>query len=150
MIVAGEGTAVIHCSPREVLEFALDLDRYRKVDTKFRRIHWRRFHGDQGEVRYSGTIRGIPTPADTQTIRLTRWSHLEYQSVPSALNRIARFRGGFECEERDDGTRVRHREEFSFPRVVGVLANLYFGRWLQCQVAAEVQAMKRTLEAGSP
>ncbi len=146
VIVAGEGTAVIECSAQDVLEFALDLDRYRRVDPKFRKIHRHEMHGDEGEIRYSGTLRGIPTPADTQTIRLVRWTRLDYESVPSALNRLARFHGWFECEAREGGTFVRHREEFDFSPLVGWLARPILERWLRDQVQEEVQELKRQLE----
>jgi hypothetical protein len=137
---------VIERPARDVLEFALDLDRYRQVDPKFRKIHRREMHGDVGEVRYSGTLRGIPTPADTQSIRLTRWTRLDYESVPSALNRLARFHGWFECDERADGTFVRHVEQFDFSPLVAWLAKPILGRWLQDQVEQEVQELKRRLE----
>ena len=146
MIVAGEGSAVIERTAQDVLEFALDLDRYRQVDTKFRKIHRHQMNGDEGEVRYSGTLRGIPTPPDTQTIRLTRWTRLDYKSVPSALNTLARFHGWFECEERDNGTFVRHVEQFDFSPAIGWLAGPVLRRWLQDQVHGEVQELKRRLE----
>lgn len=147
MLVAGEGTALMGVSAREVLEFALDLDRYRTVDRKFRTIHLHEFQGDRGLVRYSGTLRGIPTPSDTQEIRLTRWTRLDYRSVPSALNHLARFHGWFECEERPEGTLVRHREEFDFPPLVGRAARAVLGKWLQSQVAREVEDLKLVLES---
>ncbi len=147
MIVAGEGAAIVRRTPQEILEFALDLDRYRQVDPKFRTIHRREMTGDEGEIRYSGRLRGIPTPADTQSIRLIRWTRLDYESIPSPLNRLARFHGWFECEEREEGTFVRHREEFDFSPVVGWLAAPLFKRWLQRQVAEEVDDLKRMLEA---
>lgn len=147
VIVAGEGAVLIKRPARDVLEFALDLDRYRQVDPKFRKIHWRRMSGDIGEVRYSGTLRGIPTPADTQSIRLTRWTRLDYESVPSLLNRLARFHGWFQCEERDGGTFVLHREQFDFSPLVGWLAAPMLQRWLQNQVESEVQELKFRLES---
>jgi hypothetical protein len=148
MIVAGEGSAVIQRSPQDVLEFALDLDRYRRVDPKFRKIYRHHMRGDEGEVRYSGTLRGIPTPADTQSIRRTRWTRLDYESVPSPLNRLARFHGWFECEERENGTFVRHREQFDFSPAIAWLAAPILERWLQEQVRQEVRELKRQLETG--
>lgn len=138
---------MIGVSAREVLEFALDLDRYRTVDPKFRTIHHHEFEGERGLVRYSGTLRGIPTPPDTQEIRLTPWARLDYRSVPSALNRLARFHGWFECDERPDGTLVRHREEFDFPPLIGWAARALLGQWLQEQVAREVEDLKLALES---
>lgn len=140
---------MIGVSARDILEFALDLDRYRTVDGKFRTIHRHEFDGDRGLVRYSGTLRGIPTPADTQEIRLTRWTRLDYRSVPSALNRLGRFHGWFECEERPEGTLVRHREEFDFPPLVGWAARAVLGQWLQDQVSREVADLKVALEAST-
>jgi hypothetical protein len=75
-------------------------------------------------------LRGIPTPPDTQSICLSRWTRLDYKSVPSPLNRRARFRGWFECDERDDGTHVRHREQVVFAPVVAWLAAPILRRWL--------------------
>ncbi len=147
MIITGEGSVVIERSAQDILEFALDLDRYRKVDPKFRKVHRHRMHGDEGEVRYSGTLRGIPTPADTQTIRLTRWTRLDYVSVPSALNRLARFHGWFECAEGDEGTLVQHHEQFDFSPAIAWLAAPVLKQWLQSQVEQEVQELKRQLEA---
>ena len=67
--------------------------------------------GDVGEIRYSGTLRDIPTPPDSQTIRLTRWIRLDHMSVvgPSPLNRLARFHGGSSATR---GTHGQHREQF--------------------------------------
>jgi hypothetical protein len=38
VIVAGEGRALVQTSAQDVLEFALDIDRYRQVDPKFRKV----------------------------------------------------------------------------------------------------------------
>ena len=130
VIVAGEGRAIVQTSAQDVLEFALDIDRYRQVDPKFRKVYRHRMDGDAGEIRYSGTLRGIPTPPDTQSIRLTRWIRLDYKSVPSPLNHLARFHGWFECDERDDGTHVHHREQFEFSPLVAWLAAPILRRWL--------------------
>jgi hypothetical protein len=118
VIVAGEGRAIVQTSAQDVLEFALDIDRYRQVDPKFYRVYHDRMDGDAGEIRYSGTLRGIPTPPDTQSIGLARWIRLDYKSVPSPLNRLARFHGWFERDARDDGTHIRHREQFEFSPLV--------------------------------
>ncbi|HET9602022.1 MAG TPA: hypothetical protein VFP08_10545, partial [Acidimicrobiales bacterium] len=83
-----------------------------------------------GEIRYSGALRGIPTPPDAQSICLTRCIRLDDRSVPSPLNRLARFHGWFECDERDDGTHVRHREQFEFSPLVAWLAAPILRRWL--------------------
>jgi hypothetical protein len=109
---------------------ALDIDRYRQVDPKFRKVYRHRMDGDAGEIRYSGTLRGIPTPPDAQSIGLTRWIRLDYKSVPSPLNRLARFHGWFECDARDDVTHVRHREQFEFSPLVAWLAAPILRRWL--------------------
>ncbi len=39
-MACGEGTAIVCCSPREVLEFVLDVERYRLADRKIGRVHW--------------------------------------------------------------------------------------------------------------
>jgi hypothetical protein len=130
VIVAGEGRAIVQTSAQDVLEFALDIDRHRQVDPKFYKVYRHRMDGDAGEIRYSGTLRGIPTPPDTQSIGLARWIRLDYKSVPSPLNRLARFHGWFERDARDDVTHVRHREQFEFSPLVAWLAAPILRRWL--------------------
>ena len=66
VIVAGEGRAIVQASAQDVLEFALDIDRYRWVDPRFRKVYRHRSDGDAGEICYSGTLRGIPAPPDTK------------------------------------------------------------------------------------
>ena len=39
-MIVGEGTALIRRSPRDILEFVLDLERYRQADTKIGRVHF--------------------------------------------------------------------------------------------------------------
>ena len=72
VIVDGEGRALVQTSAQDVLEFALDIDRDRQVDRKFYKVYRYRMDGGAGEIRYSGTLRGIPTPPDTDSIGVAR------------------------------------------------------------------------------
>lgn len=64
MIVAGQASAVIERSAQDMLEFALDLDRYRQIDTKFRKIH-----RHQHELRCVRTLPGLRAlPRATQNV----------------------------------------------------------------------------------
>jgi hypothetical protein len=61
-MACGEGTAVIGCSPQQVLELVLDVERYRLADRKIGRVHWVRRDGNHGQVKHNGRLLGVATP----------------------------------------------------------------------------------------
>ena len=145
--VAGEATITIARTPKDVLEFVLDLDKYRHADHKFHRIHYVRRENNHGRVKYSGRLRGIPTPTDVQEWRLEPHKRLEFKSVPSLWpGMVASFEGFFACEEVTEGTAVRHREAFRFRPPFSWLAVPFLRSWLQRDVEAEVLRLKHLLE----
>src|SRR5881396_1055784 len=111
VVIAGEGTAVVRGTPRAAYEFVLDLDRYRKADHKIGAVHSVAWHGDEGEIHYSGRFRGWPTPAVRQTIRVERYRRIDVRSKPeTAAHTVSRFHGVFTFEDLGDGTtRIFHR-----------------------------------------
>ena len=147
----GEGEALIARSPEEILELVLDLEQYRKADTKFSRILGVDRSGLTGTARYSAKLRGIPTPADTQSFTLAAdYSTLRFVSTDKFWpNVMARFEGRFECRAEDGGTRVRHVEQLTFSRAVGWIADPAFGTWWAREVRDEVGRLKELLEADS-
>ncbi len=150
-MVEGVGTATIARSAKDVLEFVLDLERYREADHKFHRIHYVKRQNNHGEAKYSGRLRGIPTPSEVQEWTLDPYKRLEFRSRPSLWpGMIARFEGSFHCEEIESGTSVRHREAFEFKPPFSWLAVPFLRSWLQRDVEDEVVRLKQLVEASAP
>lgn len=144
--VCGVGRATIACDPAAVLEFVLDVDRYRRADHKIGRVHFTRRDGNCGEVRHSGRILGLPAPAATLAFELTSPSRLDFRGVAMPWP-LRGFHGSFTCVATPGGTQVVHRECFAFGPVAGRLAQFVFGGLLARDTQAEVLRMKRLLEA---
>jgi len=149
MVIAGEGTAVVRCSPRAAYEFVLDLDRYRLADHKIAAVHSVAWRGDGGEVQYSGRFRGWTTPAVRQTVSVEPYRRIDVRSKPGTVaHAVARFHGLFTFDDLGDGTtRVFHREEIELhPAAAWLLAPL-LRDWLAADTPEEVARMKQLLEA---
>src|SRR5437773_11353586 len=82
-MLSAEATALIRRSPRDILEFVLDLERYRQADTKIGRIDFVERNGNAGRARYAGTMRGLPGPTETGSWTLEPYARLRFASVPS-------------------------------------------------------------------
>ena len=128
-----------------MLEFVLDVDRYRRADLKIGRVHWMRRDGNTGLVRHGGRLVGLPAPAVTLSFELTPYSRLDFRGE-EMLWPLRGFDGFFACEESPEGTLVAHRECFVLGPLVGPGFRLLFGRWLSRDTPAEVLRMKRILE----
>jgi len=147
-VICGEGRAVIQRSPREVLEFVLDLASYAKVDTKIRRIRSIERDGNTGTVRHGGHLRGLPGPPVTLRFELQPWSRLEFNSAEGGpASWVFRFRGAFTCRPLPEGTEVVHRECFTFRAPWRWLLEPYARRWLAEDTRQEMVRMKGLLEA---
>jgi hypothetical protein len=143
-MACGEGSAIIACSPRAVLEFVLDVERYRLADRKIGRVHWMRRDGDHGQVKHDGRLLGLPFPPMVLAFTLTSWSRLDFRMVTAPWP-LTGFEGFFTCEPTVQGTRVVHRERFAVHPLIGLLDPL-FGAWLARDTPREVIRIKRILE----
>lgn len=137
---------------REVLEWILDLDRYRLADTKIAAIsHQPEIdeNNTTGRARYRGRLRGLPTPFQWQTVSLTPWTQLDFATAPGQWTaRLAQFAGGFVCEPIDDGTRLTHYEQFTFLSPVNRLFDPALRTWMERYlVDQELPELKRLIEA---
>jgi ligand-binding SRPBCC domain-containing protein len=145
--VGATGTAVIRCDPSEVVEFVLDVNRYRKADHKIGGVRYVRREGNRGQVRHGGRFLGVPAPAATLSFELTPFSHLDFRGVSMPWP-LRGFHGSFTCRRTPDGTQVVHEECFIFGPVSGRMFQALFGRWIANDTQAEVMRMKVLLEAG--
>ena len=149
-MITVEGTARVRTSSKDVLEFVLNLDRYRMADTKIARVLVPADLGDgeDGRVRYRGRLLGLPTPAVWNSVHLDRWHHLEFQSQPSGLADVflASFVGTFDCEAFEDGCVVHHRESFTFRRPWQRIVEPALRGWLQRQMVEEMDRLKGLVE----
>jgi len=145
-VICGEGRAVIRRSPKDVLEFVLDVDRYRQADLKIGRVLYVKRAGSVGEVSHNGRLFGIKAPAVVLQFTLTPYSRLEFRGIKMPWP-VRGFDGLFTCEETPEGTVVVHRECFIFGRTTGHLFRLVLGRWLKRDTPAEVLRMKALLES---
>lgn len=147
-VIEGRGERVIERSPREILEWVLDLEQYSQADRKFRTIHEVTRDGNRGTARYSGRLRGVPTPPDRQDWEMAPdHSRLTFRSRPSwRTNVLGSFEGWFECEPVDGATRVAHVERMTVKGPAGLLVRAWIGRWWQEEVDAEMGRLKALLE----
>ena len=126
-----EATIEIAATAEEILEFVMDLRRYREADHKVGPVLWLRRHGNRADAVACGRINGVVTPPAPIVIELTPYTRLDVRS------RVPGFSAFFECEDLGGGrTRVRHRE-----CLVGPFAGLLYQ-----SVRDEVQRMKELLE----
>jgi Polyketide cyclase / dehydrase and lipid transport len=144
------GHVTVAASPRDVLEFVCDLDRYRHADTKIVKVIEQAVLGADGigRAKYKGRLRGIPSPADNNDVRLTRWTRVDFTGSPdSYIRRLVDFHGWFTCELTNDGTLVTHGETFSFRAPGKWFMEPYLRQWLHDDIAAEMLRLGALLDA---
>jgi hypothetical protein len=152
VMVHAEAMVQIDRSARGILEWVLDLDRYKQADQKITKVVDRPVLDASGSgiARYRGRLRGIPTPLDTNVVTLQEWERLVFESAPGVwTRRLVDFIGTFECTSNSGGgTTLRHAETFRFhPALVDRLAGRVLGRWLQEEIEVEVQRLKNLIES---
>jgi ligand-binding SRPBCC domain-containing protein len=143
--VIGTGRAIIQCEPSAVMEFILDVNRYRQADHKIGRLHYLHRYGDRGRVRHGGRLLGFPAPAVTLDFELTPYSQLQFVGVRMPWP-LRGFHGSFTCTPTAEGTDVTHSECFDFTSLTGGVFRALFGSWLARDTKAEVARMKHLLD----
>lgn len=154
-VIRAEASISIDRSPREVLEFVLDLDRYRQADTKITKVDHQPHLAEnttEGRARYRGRLRGLPTPPQWQLVQLDPWRSLRLCTAPDQWTaRLAQFEGGFVCDETGSGaTTLTHYEQFDFRRPIHRLADPYLRKWMQRYLEdEELPRLKALIESQS-
>ena len=67
--IIGEATTTVRATPDEIIEFVLDLKRYRQADNKIGHVGAIERHGTTGTTRFAGRLRGLPGPSGTYPSR---------------------------------------------------------------------------------
>ncbi len=142
-MIEGVGKVVIKAEPQTVLEFVLDLERYRQVDTKIGKIKSVERDGNTYTARFGGKLRGIPGPALTYTITLMPWTRLD---VAGRNAWLLDFQGSFACAPTGDGVEVEHVERFAFKPPAKWLIEPWARDWLRKDTQAEMERMKAAIE----
>jgi hypothetical protein len=142
-----EATAVVAAGAAEVLDFVLDLDRYRLADHKIRRIRSLERHGDDVVVSMWTRFRGLPVAA-TQRMHLSPGERIDVHNEPSWQDRFTRFHGEFVCVPVEGGTQVTHRYTFTFSVAARVMQALLRG-WFDRDIHEEVARLKTILDSES-
>ncbi len=148
-MIVGEGTQVIRRAARDIYDFVLDPEQYRRADTKIARVYSLDWRGNQAEIYYRGRFRGLTTPAARQIISVDPYRRIDIRSKPGTFaDYAAPFHGLFILEPLDDGTtKVFHREALD-PRIpFKWLMEPLLGRWLAEDTPAEVMRLKQLLES---
>ncbi len=140
MALSVSATTSVAASPKELLEFVLDLDRYREADHKILRVS--KVEGPDenglGSARVWGRLRWGPPAPDRQDFKLERWRRLTFTGASGQPARLVfSFVGSFECEATSAGTVLTHAYEFTFTPPFRVVERFLAG-WLQDEIEAEV------------
>lgn len=147
MLRASSTVDIPGVSPQEVLEFVLDLDRYRDVDDKIVEVGivTGPDQAGRGSVQLSGRLRFGPAAPDVHHFVLERWSRLTFTGAPRQPGRLVfTFAGTFVCEPTATGTEVTHAYTFRFRLPFRWLEPLHRA-WLQTELEAEMVRLAEEL-----
>ena len=146
-------TVTVSGSPRQVLELVLDLDAYREVDPKIRRVTQRPVldSAGWGTARLVGSLWHLPSTPDTQVVHLERWRRLTFTGAPGVPARLLySFTGTFEAVEEGHSTRLTHAYEIRFRRPLQAVFGRSVQRWLDADLADEMVRLQGRLSLGAP
>lgn len=149
-MIRAQATTTVHRSSREVLEFVLDLERYRQADTKIRRVTQPILLDDTnvGTTRYWGRMRFTPPVPDLNIVKLTPWTDLTFTSAPRQPGRLfLSFVGRFRCTDTADGCEVTHSYEIQFRRPFRWIYEPLLRDWLPRELDEEMRRLEQILEA---
>ena len=150
-MIVGEARATVAASPTDVLDFVLDLERYRQADHKIGRVGPVKRDGDRGTAVFSGRIKGMPGPSGTYPFTLTPTSLRFGSPIDGPARWFLNFEGSFDCHETGDGTVVVHREVFDFKPPWSWFVEPFLRRWLERDTADEMTRFKELVEGeGEP
>ena len=110
-------TQFMRVTPRQFLDFAMDVERYQQIDEKIRPVLWARRHADFTEFAFRPRVAGVRFPKWVAQMRLDpERNRIDISLAPAPHNRIARlvvhYEASFECTAVDRGVEVVRSERF--------------------------------------
>ena len=150
MSMTAEATVSVKATAKAVLEFVLDLERYRTVDRKISKVS-SAVPADaegNGSVKIWGRLGWLPPAPDRQDFHVDRWTKLTFVGAPRQPARLVfDFVGTFECTQKADGsTDVTHAYNFTFKGPFRIIER-FLRSWLQREIDSEVQALAKVVES---
>ena len=147
-MIEAETAIEIGASPSAIVSWMRDLERYRTIDPKMRRVLSVRWSGDRAQLRATGRLRHLPAVPVAFLIRIRGNDAIEVESDPAAWQtRIVKFRGTYHFDETTPGrTRVLHRQEFTFRTPLGWLLDPYLERWHRRTTREQLVALRNAIE----
>ena len=144
-MLSAQGSVQVAAAPREVLELVCDLRAYMVFDTKIVKVYENPPIDSDGNgfVVFRGSIRGIRSPKQRQSVKLDRWWSVTFESAgPWLTDRLVWMRGGLTAQPFSGGSLVTHTYSFWFKGPFGPLIERYARDWLKQDVHDELQRMK--------
>ena len=135
----------IRCTPEQVRDFVLDVERYRLADHKIGKVRAREELDGDAVVTFRTNMRGM-IASTRQRLHVVGTERIEVSALPSWQDKLVQFHGLFEFRPDEDGTHVRHAYEFSFSPAVKWMMEPYLRSWLARNIDDEVKQMKVLLE----
>ncbi|KAB2346084.1 SRPBCC family protein [Actinomadura rudentiformis] len=144
-------TETISCTPDELLEFVMDVERYAQIDKKIRPIRCVRRDGDLTEFGFRPSVAGLPGPPTVSQMRRTPGERIDIRLAPPPANRLSRlttdFDASFVCTPVEGGTRLIRTLNYRFKPWLGWLAEPLLRHRLNADVQEEVRLAKQHLES---
>lgn len=151
-MLSAERSVRVDASAQEVLEHVCDLRAYMALDHKIVRVYDSPpVDADgNGHVVFRGSIRGIRSPKQRQSVKLDRWRSVTFESAgPWLADRLVWMRGGFVVEPDDGRSLVTHSYHFRFKGPFGPLIERYARNWLSRDLEEELGRIGGHFEGSS-
>ena len=152
VMLSVEGSVEVRAAPRDVLELVCDLRTYMGLDRKIVRVYENPpLDADgHGFVVFRGSLRGIRSPKQRQSVKLDRWNSVTFESAgPWLADRMVWMRGGFVVEPVEGGSLVTHSYRFRFKGPAGPLIERHARNWLQQDLEDELGRIKEHFDRES-
>lgn len=145
-----QAVTTIACTPDELLEFVMDVERYATVDSKIRPIRWVRREGDVTEFGFRPRFLGLPGPTTVSRMRLTPGQRIDVVLPGRPHNRTTRllsdFDASFVCTPVEGGTHLVRTLNYRFRAPLKWVVEPALRGYLAADVRNEVALAKDHLE----
>lgn len=150
MSIHASKTVLVAASPQETLELVLDLNAYRLVDPKIRKVKaLPELDADgRGTAKIVGSLWHFPPAPDTHLVHLQPWHTLTFVGAPRVFARtIYSFTGTFEAKPIEGGTSLTHGYDITFRQPLAALFGSAVQAWLDADLQDEVGRLQAELGA---